>query len=790
MSSPGLPSNGQITGRLDFQDIRLGTANWPIPAAEGATALDDLWHAAVNGRGQYFGASSPDKVVTGLTDALTGVEARTGSAAAAATSNLEPVAGDNFAYTASYITQSWTGEIEAHEIDLATGNVKGAIIWSAATKLNALTKGACDNRTIKLFRSGAANNLVDFKWNSDACDVSGNPAGSPQTTLNAAEQANFNATQVGLLSHYPVMGDGTGGTANQRAAAPGANLVNFLRGQRGKEGFDSGPPITNTEINKLYRARSAVLGDIVNAQPVFVKAPSLDYTDAGYVSFRSTHTPASDGTGGRTPMVYVAANDGMLHAFKAGRSLVDTEGGTEAWAFIPTMVLPNLYKLASENYASSHVFSVDGTPTAADIFDKTASADCALATPTAPQNCWKTILVGGLNKGGQGYYALDITDPAAPKAMWEFKNSATCIAVDATSKAPTVASFSDCHLGYTFNNPVIGKLADGTWAVFVTSGYNNDDGNGYLYVLNAATGQILYRIATGVGSASDPSGLNHINAWVDNAQFNNTITRVYGVDILGNIWRFDVNNTLGPAGREAQLVASLTTSAGVPQPVTTKPELAEVAGEPWVYVGTGRYLGTTDGADTTTQTIWAIKDPMTSNPTFTDAVVTNLRTTLGQRTINNIGSGATAYRTVTTSSARAGVGWFADLPDLGERVNIDPRLQLGTLVVASNVPLPNACNIGGYSWLNYFNYTTGCAVATSTNASVGSGSSGLRNRVAGGGHQHCPPAGRQDSRDRDHLGRGAGHAGGAVRHAAARGQAHQLAGGRAVAHGVRGFPVD
>jgi type IV pilus assembly protein PilY1 len=701
-----------------FANIRAGSTNWPVPSADDPTALDDLWHAAVNGRGQYFSARDPASVIDGLTTALSGISARVASAAAAATSNLEPVAGDNFAYTAKYVTQKWTGELEAREIDLATGAVNsGTPIWSARDKLAEMTKDACDTRTIKLFRSGATNNLVDFKWNTDTCDATGAPSGTLVTTLNGAEKAHFDSSgadttgatidEVSLLSQYPNMSTGVSpSTVNQRSLAAGANLVNFVRGQRGKEGFDSGPPATADDANKLYRARDYVLGDIVNAQPVFVRAPFAQYTDAGYSAFRTAQA-------NRTPIVYVAANDGMLHAFKAGTSISDTEGGKEAWAFMPSMVLPNLYKLASENYANNHSFYVDGTPTAADVFDPNTSTDCAATPPVNPQSCWKTIIVGGLNKGGQGYYALDVTNPASPKALWEFKNGATCIAVDATTKAPTTTAYSDCHLGYTFNNPIIGKLADGTWAVIVTSGHNNDDGVGYLYVLNAVTGKILYRISTGVGTAADPSGLNHINAWVDTAVTNNTIARVYGADLKGNIWRFDVNGTLAPAGREATLVAQAVDPGGSPQPITTRPELADVGGEPYVYVATGRYLGQTDKSDNQRQTVWAIKDPLTTT------AVTNLRTTLASRTITNVGTGLTAYRKLSSTCTADSDGWYADLPDTGERANIDPKLQLGTLIVATNVPEVNACNVGGYGWLMFFNYKTGCAVAGSENESVG-----------------------------------------------------------------------
>ena len=109
---------------------------------------------------------------------------------------------------------------------------------------------------------------------------------------------------------------------------------------------------------------------------------------------------------------------------------------------------------------------------------------------------WKTILVGGLNAGGKGYYALDVTVPgtAPTAALWEFKQDSLVCDGAAGNK-------SDCHLGYTFGKPVITKLMVGTWVVMFTSGYNNlnavaNDGVGYLYVVNAWTGALIYKIAT------------------------------------------------------------------------------------------------------------------------------------------------------------------------------------------------------------------------------------------------------------------------------------------------------
>ena len=664
------------TGAGDFAALRSGTLNWPAPTNDDPTALDDLWHAAVNGRGQFFSAADPNSVVTSLTSALAGVNARVASAAAAATSNLEPVAGDNFAYTASYKTLDWTGELEAKEIDLVTGVVGTTPVWSAQAKLNAKTNAACDTRVIKLFRSGATSNLVNFTWNTQSCDAGGNPTGAAGSDLDASEQAYFGATQVGSLSQFADMTDGSSGTVDQRSLAAGANMVNFLRGQRGREGF-------SPNSSYLYRTRAAVLGDIVNAQPVFAKAPFADYQDAGYAAFKSANA-------NRTPMVYVASNDGMLHAFYAGLNTADPLGGEERWAVIPTMVLPNLHKLADNNYSTLHRYSVDGTPVIGDVYD-------------AVNTVWKTILVGGLNAGGKGYYALDVTDPGNPKGLWEFKHTSACAAVP-------VGQSADCHLGYTYGNPQISKLADGRWVVFVTSGYNNvntppatGDGQGYLYVLDAMTGTIIYKISNGTGDATTPSGLGKINNFVLDTVLNNTTQHVYGADLLGNVWRFEVNAT-----QTANLLVTVTDASNNPQPITTKPELADFGSPPvtHVFVATGKYIGASDLATTTPQSVWAIKDTGTYP-------VANPRAVLSKLTIASTSSTTRSVTCVTNCTTNG--GWYTDLPDTGERVNIDMKLQLGTLVVASNVPQNNACNIGGYSWLNFFDARNGLQISGAPN---------------------------------------------------------------------------
>ena len=214
--------------------------------------------------------------------------------------------------------------------------------------------------------------------------------------LNATEQAHFGALNVSLLSQYPSMTDGTAPTVDQRTPAAGANLVNFLRGQRGLEGF-----ITNDADQAVPGARARARRH--RQRPADLRAGAVRlYGDPGYARVQV------GATRGRIPMLYVPGNDGMLHAFYAGTSAADPLGGKEAWAVIPSTVLPKLYKLADNNYKDNH----------AVLRRRHARRS---ATSTTAARSWRTILVAGLNNGGKGYYALDVTDPLAPKGLWEFK---------------------------------------------------------------------------------------------------------------------------------------------------------------------------------------------------------------------------------------------------------------------------------------------------------------------------------------------------------------------------------
>jgi len=696
----GLGVSGNMVYRPDYQTatagdyykIRTGatgcawaggTCNWPKPAFTSATkaAVDDLWHAAVNGHGTYFSAGSASDLTDGLRDALQDISIRLGAAAASATSSPNITPADNNIYSTLYRTSEWDGEILAQKVDPTSGAVLPAVVWSAQALLDGKVADATDTRTIYTFNGGAASKLKPFL----------------HANLSASERAYFTDRCVvaapNKLSHC---GDLSG--AETTVANNPTDLINYLRGQTGNE-------------DVAFRGREHVLGDTVNAVPHFLKKPKYQFnntTDDGYIAFKEANAT-------RQAMIYVGANDGMLHAFNA-----DT--GQEMWAYIPKMLLPHLWRLADKNYPGNHRYYVDGTPETMDICIKSG---------VPPACTWKTILVSGLGAGGRGFYALDVTDPLNPKGMWEICSDSTLCAL------------SDVDIGLSYARPVVTKRKfDEKWVAIITSGINNvspGDGKGYLYVLDAVTGAILKKVTTGAGDTAacvspalcGPSGFTHISVHAEDFSNNNLGEWVYGGDLWGNVWRFDLSLET-PARIK---LAELKDDAGKPQSVTTYPEITTTSEDltiRLVYIGTGRYLGISDLPDPAsltpalpyayTQSLYAIKDA--SAGTFAGhagsfrAAPGVVRQTLSETT--------PGVRTASSNAVNwaSNNGWYLDFITAGERMVLNPRListapDKATLFITTIVPFSNACVAGGDSWAYQFNHKTGAALSNSPGGQIG-----------------------------------------------------------------------
>jgi len=710
----------------DFYNISQGTAatasscrwnkkddpcNWPVPETSTMTTIDDLWHAGVNGRGKYFSADNPSSLVSSLSSALSGISIKVGAGSGAATSNLQPVQGDNYAYVASFETQTWVGDLQARVIDIVTGKVASGLdsnqqshcdvttygcLWSAQTVLDTQNGTIGGKNTSSSAPSSIASNSTRSIY-LEPLAGSTTMRSFNYAAMSSSEKAFFTngiTAEVDLNWLIPVM---------TNVSNVATNLVDYLAGSR-------------TYESNGFRYRKHILGDIVDSAPVFVGKPAFSYGDAGYSTYKNANTA-------RLGVVYVLANDGMLHAF-------DATTGKENWAFVPKAVLPQIYTLAKASY--SHLNLLDGKITVGDAYFQGASE----SSPS-----WHTVLVAGYGKGGSGYFALDITDPTVPPTfLWSVDSS--------------TSGFS--NLGYSYGNAAITKLPDGRWITLFSSGYNNPDGHGYLYAVNVSDGTMMSGFPfttknSDGGSPSNPSNLGQVSTWVDIPNKDNSAYFVYTGDFLGNVWRFDLGTattttiTADPCtgigsihncttGQTVFKLAELKAPDGSAQPITTHIETTTHDGKyRLVFVATGSYLTTTDAAVTQTQSTYAIKDTLedlssnsSAQSTYIDPRNLTTATTpagplfLPRYLVADTLADGTPIRSTcdTTNCASAGstvdwtkqAGWYVDYPELGERVNIDMILSLGTLLVASNVPASNACESGGHSWTNYLDYASGLSI--------------------------------------------------------------------------------
>ena len=659
----GLGASGNLNYREDyteatsgdFAEIVSGRRDWPDPMFyNGPERVDDLWHAAVNGGGRYFNASNPESLSKALTGTLSTIRASIGAAAAASTSSQQPVEGDNLLFASSFRSMYWDGNVEARRINLTDGSLSLQAEWSASTQLDKRVDRLSDERKIWVQSFTDSSLLKNFLWSE----------------LDSTEKRLFQnrCTSTSRLSQC------TNLTPTQKRELTGERLVNYLRGQ-----FAFEDRVENSL--KLFRRRDHALGAVMSAQPLYVGRPAFRYADENYGAFRD------DLQINRKGMLYVAANDGMLHAF-------DATTGAESWAFIPAAVLPTLYQLADIQFGQQSTYILDGSPVAGDICPGAAPVSCAASA-------WRTILVGGLGAAGREFFALDVTDPDTPKPLWRFNLS------------------NDNDLGYAMGKPIITKRRDGRWIVALTSGYNNiqpGSGQGVLFILDAYTGELLQKITTDAGNTAAPAGLAKINAWVDSA-LDNTASRFYGGDLLGNLWRFDSDDLYPPSGREAVLLANFIKDKKV-QAITTRPELSEVrVGTqqiPVISVGTGSYLGMSDLADKSVQSIYTIKDELISTGMGDIRASGKLiQQTLTQGTNTNELTGSTTIGVDWQTNA----GWYVDLNSIqnsGERVSLDPEQQLGVLRVVTNVPDQVACRPTAQSWIYEFDYLTGSYLPLAT----------------------------------------------------------------------------
>ncbi|HID70427.1 MAG TPA: hypothetical protein EYP35_08215, partial [Desulfobacterales bacterium] len=614
-----------LNGNLDPADYNLHTDDaahvyptWPQPYVNQPTTIDDLWHAAVNGRGLFLNASNPDELVAALLEIINNISDRDGSSASVSINGdelYETIGNDTSMYQTSYNTDRWDGDLKSYKLEIDASDhyvVAATAEWSASETMETEGHG----------------NLFTYKTTTKA-------------GVDFTNVSNLSAVQRASLMPYFHLVDGA--DAGTEWDYDETDVLSYLAGD------------DSLEASGIFRERTNPLGDLVDSQPVF-----------------------HDG------VIYVGGNDGMLHAFDAEND------GKELFAYVPSLIYQELRELANPGY--THRFYVNNTPFVEDI------AKDSDGNPTL------TLLVGGLGKGGKGYFALDVTDPsdtAANIVKWEYpappdvlingsstisfsnpgsgydlikdsangftdagfdtgeyitvigadcpdssnngtyeilsKNSNGEIAIaggsltDACGDDESILiteSIADSGMGYSFSEAILVRTNDTTinsgtdlesWVVAFGNGYGSEDGTAILYLINPLDGTLIKKIDTGVGPGNGLSTPKMIDVNSDLK-----VDYVYGGDLLGNMWKFEMKGSIADwqvaycdGGNDT--VSDCNAVGTTPQPLFKGNSNQAITGAPdvmfhpsyrgyMVIFGTGKFLGTPDLTNSHLQSFYGIWD--------------------------------------------------------------------------------------------------------------------------------------------------------------------------------------
>ncbi len=648
LTGPNISAGAPANQNFDIKTYVIGMGD-TVANESSVAALHEMARLG-NAHPSAFLGNSAASIQSAFQTIVADIKGKTAANAAVALNTGTWTAGASV-YQAKFDSTDWSGSLQAYPIS-AAGVVGATPAWNAAVEIKGQNWDT--QRNIITYKPSApfGSRGIAFRWPID-------PA-SPRTT-------ELDPDQITALAR----------DANGTADSFGAARLAFLRGDPSREARSCGTPPC---VAPQFRNRPTTpLGDIVNSTPYYVAAPAFGYFDdfeaAPYSSFVNTYR-------GRTPVLYVGANDGMLHA-------IDANTGKELFGYVPAAVYDSLSNLSSLSF--NHRFSVDGPPTVGDVYYGGA---------------WHTLLVAGMRAGAKGVYALDVTNPAS----FAEGNAGSIVRWE----------FQDPDLGHVFGQPLLVKTNNGRWSVIVSGGYNagNASGRAMLFVLDAETGALLKKIDTTVGTAASPNGLSAPAAIDVNAD--GIADVVYAGDLNGNLWKFDLRGaTVAGWSLGNGALALFSTPGG--QPITVRPDVTRYPGGAYlVGFGTGRYLATDDQSNTAAQSIYAIVDKGTG-------ATVALADLQQQRFVQTATRGGVRYRLSTHAVGSPAdnridgddtisnpvyladkKGWYVNLPTSGERVIEDAQFRGGRLILVTMIPdTSSPCSTGGTGWLIELDALTG-----------------------------------------------------------------------------------
>lgn len=658
------PDQGTFGG-TGYNNLVSGAANWP-PAGSSddkmANNVYDLWHAAINSRGEFFSVDSPEAMVQAFDDILKRIADRKSTAARPAINSGQVSTDENdegkvitVSYQTSYASDdNWSGDVKRFEKSWNAVNnaFETAQVWSAESQVP-----PWDRRNIKI-AGDSDNGLVYFTWAN---------AGSANTVGTLAYWLNRNPENSNVVDDR----------AKQR--------LEYLRGNRSGEGT-------------TFRQRSGVLGDFYSSTPAVVSGARYLVNVTNALEKTNTYSEFATEVAKRTPRLYVGGNDGMLHAFNA-------KTGAEEFAFIPSSVFNKLNKLTGSNY--SHEFYVDGTPVVGDVFTGTE---------------WRTILVGTLKAGGKSIFALDITKPGKEKLLWEFddsKLSEATVKMGYSFAQPTIARLHTGKWAVVIGNGYESEgNTSGKAALFIIDAL---EGN----LLKSLEVQGTAGVANGLSTAKlGDFNADGVADYAYAGDLQGNVWRFdllrSGRSESDPFTREDDGETAISDFKVAYSGAPLfrATFDNTPQPITSAPSLVlHPTGTGYLVVfGTGKFFETGDkeGNKSIAQSVYGIWDKQTRGELASNPGI--IRNSLQQQSISeqttvSAADGTTRQGRVISNNAidwSTQNGWYLNLVQSDGEMVVENMSQLGrTIFMQSLVPNDDPCGDGAANWTYALNPFTG-----------------------------------------------------------------------------------
>lgn len=628
----------------EYRQLRTGEITWPrLQGKQGKeAALDDMWHAALNSRGEFLNVTNPNQLTQALVQLLERLSSRRQGSSSVATISSNIITDNTTLYRTSFDSTDWSGSVVAQTIN--NDGTLGANVWDAACLL---TGGACGSLNgASVAQAISPNERKIFTYDRFT------------KTTNQFKSDSLSTYQTLKLSQSKQV---------QNLTATLEQLVNYLRGERTLE----------KQNNGVFRDRRVLLGDVIHSAAKVVRGPSENYNDDAFpedsdiVTDDKKYQDFKIQYAQRQNILLVGANDGMLHAF-------DADSGVEKWAYIPSQALENMHLLADPDY--SHKNFVDSTPEIRDVYI---------------DNQWKTVALGGLRLGGQGYYALDITNPAKPKVMWEFTDD------------------NDVDMGFSYGEPFITRLSNNKWVALLPNGYNSviadgkvGTGDSVLYMVDMETGEVLKKLSTSNGDYARTNGM--AGAVVSDAPYDITGDAAFVGDLRGDVYRIDLTDPAFPMTKMINAIDPYKTPITTPLRLTQYLNFSNSPNDIMVHFGTGKFIELKDRTELLSdpQYVAGVFDRGQDSQNYPIDIVDNDLMVVQEIVTNG------NLRTISNEPVNKStdLGWYTKLPAEGERViaKMATRASAHILVYASYLPTANSgCKTGGASWVMAVDNRTG-----------------------------------------------------------------------------------